>query len=135
MKLLFPGRHLLHTRFQEEYLARLLQTPVRELEFLDGKSPEHDETIDELVIAITSSNHGGSRFNPIDYEHRILDADRFANRLRDRYDLKIKHRIVGIPHYLPTDRFVDYLLKEVHEGTDGKLDLTPQNTIFLISTP
>ncbi len=63
MHILFPGRHLVNTRFQEMYLAQNLGIPVSQLAFLGGSPPfEGEETLDDIVFAITSSNQAYSRF-------------------------------------------------------------------------
>jgi hypothetical protein len=113
--LLFPGRHLLNTRFQEDYVVK------------------HAGTFDEIVFAITSANQSHSRYNPIPLEVRAIGVDRFARRLRER-GLQAGCRIVPVPHYGPTGRFADFLIKEMCEATEGELQMTPANTIVLSST-
>ncbi|HVT81136.1 MAG TPA: methyltransferase domain-containing protein [Phycisphaerae bacterium] len=105
--LLFPGRHLLTTRFQERYLADLLRT---------GE-------IREVVFAITSANQANSRYNPLPLEVRAVGVDRFARDVCA--PAAVRWRIVPVPHYGPTARFADFLLKEIREGTDGELTLAP----------
>ena len=85
--LLFPGRHLLTTRFQEQYLADLLRT----------------NNFTEVVFAITSANQANSRYNPLPLEVRAVGVDRFA---RDICGLAgVRWRIVPVPHYGPTAKF------------------------------
>ncbi len=131
--LLFPGRHLVNTRFQQEYLFNVLQRPLEELEFISGHAPAERETLDQIVFAITSSNQEGSRYNPIAFHVRAVSVDRFARQFRE--SLHINYRIVGIPRLGHSNRFAENTIKEIEEQTEGDLVLTPQNTIVLCSTP
>jgi len=70
--LLFPGRHILHTRFQEQYLldhVRSAPTPV-----------------DRVVFAITSANQSHSRYNPLPLHVRAVGVDRFARGFGDSHE-------------------------------------------------
>jgi len=67
-KILFHGRHLLHTTFQEQALGRLAQR-------LKAESGEV-----EVVFAVTSANHANSRFNPVPFHYRSENADLYAER-------------------------------------------------------
>ena len=82
--LLFPGRHLVMTKFQEEYCADLLSRNVSELVLEGTFGGQVDEKIDHLVFAITSANQSGSRYNPVPLHARITAIDRFVARLRAR---------------------------------------------------
>jgi SAM-dependent methyltransferase len=114
--LLFPGRHLVNTRFQEECLFQTVRPPV-----------------DHLVFAITSSNQSHSRYNPIPFHVRAIAVDRFARGLAPV--LGARYSIVPIPHHRPTERFAELVLKEILEGSGGEIALDPANTRVLCSTP
>lgn len=114
--LFFPGRHLVNTRFQEEYFFRHVRPPV-----------EH------LVFAVSSCNQSHSRYNPIPFHTRAIGVDRFARGLAPV--LGVRYSIWGIPHHRPTDRFAELMLKEVQEQSGGELDLRPENTRVVCSTP
>lgn len=114
--LFFPGRHLVNTRFQEEYLFRHVRPPV-----------EH------LVFAISSCNQSHSRYNPIPFHTRAIGVDRFARGIAPV--LGVRYSIWGIPHHRPTDRFAELMLKEVLEQSGGEIDLRPENTRVVCSTP
>lgn len=131
--LLFPGRHLLNTTFQAEYLRRVLQMPLERLTFLEGRMPAMAEPINHIVFAVTSSNQQHSRYNPIPFYVRAIGVDRFARSLERAFDFD--YRIVGVPHYAPTPRFAAFILKEIEEQSEGDLHLTPHNCIVLCSTP
>lgn len=114
--LLFPGRHLIHTRFQEEYLFQHVRPPV-----------------DHIVFAVTSCNQSHSRYNPVPFHIRAIAVDRFARGLAAV--LGVRFSILGIPHHRPTARFAELVCKEVAEQTGGSIDMTPANTRVLCSTP
>jgi hypothetical protein len=130
--LLFPGRHLLNTAFQEQYLRKVLCMPLDRLDFLDGRQPDSG-AIDQVIFAVTSSNQQHSRYNPIPFHVRAIGVDRFARPLAMTF--AIRYRIIGIPHYPPTARFARYTLKEIQEQSEGNLILTPANCVIVCSTP
>jgi len=111
MYLLFPGRHLCNTAFQQKYLWENL-----------GKK-------DEIVFAMTSSNQENSRYNPVPFYERSIQVDRFVEQYRQKGH---KCHILGIPHYGPTKKFAEFTIKEVQEQI--KLKLNPTNTVVLCST-
>ncbi|MBU1704952.1 MAG: hypothetical protein KJ922_06315, partial [Nanoarchaeota archaeon] len=76
--ILFPGRHLLQTKFQQEYLSEVLGSPVDQLDMLEGTKPKGN--LDKIVFAITSSNQDHSRYNPIPFHVRAIGVDRFARQ-------------------------------------------------------
>ena len=131
MYLLFPGRHILNTEFQEKYLNDLLSTSPDQWPGVLGDLP--DGPVEEIVFAVTSANKSNSRYNPLPLETRAILIYEFAREFKRKFD--VDFRIVGIPHYRPTDRFAELLLKEIAEQTDGAVDPTPANTVLLTSTP
>ncbi len=131
--LLFPGRHLLTTAFQAQYLRGLLQMPLRQLPFLDGQPPPTIKPIDQILFAITSANQQHSRYNPIPFYVRAIGVDRFARPFEMTFG--ITYRIIGIPHYQPTPRFAEFVLKEIEEQAEGSFKLGPENCVVLTCTP
>ncbi|MBI2054858.1 MAG: hypothetical protein HYT39_02035 [Candidatus Sungbacteria bacterium] len=129
--LLFPGRHILNTSFQEKYLWEVLRLPVKELNISNGEKLPPGESITSIIFAITSANQSNSRYNPVPFSTRVVSIDRFARPYKET--MGISYRIVGVPHFNPSGRFAEYLLKEVQE-TEG-IRLHPGNTIVLSSTP
>lgn len=129
--LLFPGRHLVNTRFQEEYLFSMLKRPIADLPVVGPGRP--DGPLTDVIFAVTSSNKQNSRFNPVPFHLRAIGVDRFARRLQEA--LGIGFWIVGVPHFGPTAAFAEHTLKEIHEQTEGELELNPANTLVLCSTP
>ena len=130
--LLFPGRHLLQTAFQEQYLRAIVQTPLDKLHFVPGPQLQVTQPINTVVFAVTSANHQFTRYNPIPFHIRAIGIDRFASDFAT--DFAITYRIFGIPHYAPSPRFAAILLKEIAEQTESDLTLSPANTIVLTST-
>jgi len=129
--LLFPGRHLANTRYQEGLLLQVLDAPLAELPF-EGEAPE-GERIGRVIFAVTSANQSHSRYNPVPFHARAVGVDRFARSLREA--LGVECRIVGIPHYRPSDRFAHNLVTEIEDSSEGLLRLSPENTVVLCSTP
>lgn len=132
--LLFPGRHLVTTAFQSNYLRSILQMPPAQLPYLTKSTAAGvGEPLDQIVFAVTSSNQAHSRYNPIPFHVRAIGVDRFARPLEMTFG--IGYRIIGIPHYRPTPRFAEIVLKEIAAQTEGHLQLTPANCAVICSTP
>lgn len=133
MHLLFPGRHLVNTRFQEDYLRQVLGVPLGSLQFLHkaGSLPDGD-TLDDIVFAITSRDMDNSRFNPVSFVYRAIAVDRFGSQFNS---LGVRHRIYGIPDHGAAGKFAELTLKEIIEQSEGELSLTPENTVVVCSTP
>ena len=131
--LLFPGRHLVNTRFQESYLRRVLSTKPAELPgFIAGRS-KLPEPPTEIIFAITSANQENSRFNPIPFHVRAMGVDRFARDARQRSGFRF--RVFGIPHYGHTQNFAEFTVKEIAYQSEQTIKLTPNNCLVLCSTP
>jgi hypothetical protein len=137
---LWCGRHLLHTRYQERLLRSVLGTTVQSLRLahrlveppagaaIDGKT-----RLGELIIAITSANQAAfSRYNPVPFHVRAIGADRFANQFADA-----PHKIVAVQHWPPLDaaRFCRHLLSAVREDSESAVELLPANTVVICSQP
>lgn len=132
--LLFPGRHLVTTCFQENYVRQILRLPPAEIPHLHrGRSVPADR-FGRVIFAVTSSNQDHSRYNPISFHLRAVGVDRFARLIADSC-AGVTHRIIGIPHYGHTDDFAAFTLKEIRDQSDRELDLAPENTVVLCSTP
>ena len=107
--LLFPGRHLVNTRFQQEYLRQLIGRRPAEIPDWRGRGARPATPIDRVVFAITSSNQDASRFNPVPFHIRAIGVDRFARELAAT--APFTYRIVGVPHYGHTPNFAAFTLK------------------------
>jgi SAM-dependent methyltransferase len=133
VSLLFPGRHLVNTRFQETYLQRVLAAPPQTLPGFKAGRSALNAAPSEIVFAITSANQENSRFNPIPFHVRAMGVDRFARALRER--MGVRFRVFGIPHYGHTENFAAFTLKEIAHQSEQTLQLTPENCLVLCSTP
>lgn len=131
--LLFPGRHLVNTSFQSQYLKRVLtEAPTALPGFVAGRAALANPPT-EVVFAITSANQQNSRFNPIPFHIRAIGVDRFARTLQA--DLNFRYCIVGIPHYGHTKNFAAFTIKEIAHQTEHAVELSPENCLVLCSTP
>jgi SAM-dependent methyltransferase len=131
--LLFPGRHLVNTKFQEHYLKRILSEPPASLPgFIAGRAPLSNPPT-EILFAITSANQENSRFNPIPFHIRAVGVDRFARQLLAQ--TKFRYRVFGIPHYGHTDNFAAFTIKEITLQSEQAVRLTPENCLVVCSTP
>ncbi len=131
--LLFPGRHLLMTQFQRDYLWSVLRLPISKLDLLGEYKGDANDSINHIIFAVTSANQENSRYNPVPFHMRAVGLDRFANEYRE--SLNVRCDIVAVPHFNPNEHFAVYTLKEIKEETEDKISLTPENTIVLCSTP
>ncbi len=123
--ILIPGRHHLITNFMAQYLYELLRNDGKVLA-VDGE-PVTLSPAPNLVWAVTSANHSGTRRNPLPghrrevaIEHLRLTPNSFTFLIDD----------LG-----PTRRFADYVIKEIDVQSLGHLRLDPSNTIVAVSTP
>lgn len=115
MYLLFPGRHHMLTKFQNQYLQKIIHDGI------------NGQKIDEVIFAVTSANHDNTRRNPIPLYLRVLAIDKFSQNL----DCKVSiYPIKDIPQ---TDKYAQFLLSQIFYQS-GKI-LTPENTILGCSTP
>src|SRR5215470_1272550 len=106
-KILFHGRHLLHTTFQERALAALAQRLTA------GSSRV------EVVFAVTSANHANSRFNPVPFHYRSIGIDLFARAVLEPLD--VDWHIIPIPHMAPTERFGERIISHAKAASEGAL--------------
>jgi len=131
--LLFPGRHLVNTTFQEQYLKRVLTEPPASLPgFIAGKAKILKPPT-EIIFAITSANQENSRFNPIPFHIRAVGVDRFARQVQNQ--APVRYRVFGIPHYGHTKNFAAFTVKEIAYQSEQTIRLTPKNCLVFCSTP
>lgn len=131
--LLLPGRHLVNTRFQFEYLRSIAGQRPESIAGLQRGATLPMSPIDRVVFAITSSNQENSRYNPVPFFIRAIGVDRFARELQ--IVVPFSYRIVGIPHYGHTANFAAFTLKEIAAQSEDAEQLTPENAMVLCSTP
>lgn len=129
MYLLFPGRHQLLTDFQFKYLYRIIQAGLKNEPDVHGKVLGIEEEIQGIIFAVTSANHSNTRRNPLPFYLRAIALEAFSR------DLKIPSYIYGIDDVGNLGDFASYTIKRIKHESDGKLSLTPENTIVVCSTP
>ncbi|HLP79419.1 MAG TPA: methyltransferase domain-containing protein [Acidobacteriota bacterium] len=130
MYILFPGRHLVLTQFQEWYLRQVLVQDMQQV-YVDGKKPK-GAVLDTIIFTITSANFDSSRYSPVPLMFRIAAIQAFASQLEKEFN--IKTHIIAVPHYPQNDRFARQIISEIHEQTEGEITITPKNTLVLTST-
>lgn len=134
--LLFPGRHLLHTRYQEEFLNRVVGRSTEEIRPLlvgDGQLPQF--RVEQVVFAITSANQSNTRYNPVPLHARAVQVDRFSQYFRG-----VGSTVVPIPHmnFLPSldaKTFCSRVVKQVEQETEGLVLVHPSDSLVLCCTP
>lgn len=112
--ILIPGRHHLVTNFQISYLR----------EQLGAIDPDA-----QVVWAITSANHSGTRRNPVS-----------GSRRQSMIDLVVAHEelpslVFQITNMTQKQDFEHYLIEDIRVQTDGEIDLSPDNCLIACSTP
>jgi len=131
--LLFPGRHLVNTTFQEQYLKHVLTEPPTTLPGFNAGSVAFSKPPTVIIFAITSANQENSRFNPIPFHIRAVGVDRFARQLQKQ--TPFRYRVFGIPHYGHTNNFAAFTIKEIAYQSEQAIQLSPENCVVLCSTP
>ncbi len=113
--ILFPGRHHMLTKFQQQYLRDLATQGVA------GKR------VRQIIFAVTSANHENTRRNPVPLYLRAMAIDEFAR------ELPCDFKIYPIPDVRETDHFAKYLCNQIFYESGEKV--LPENTIVACSTP
>ncbi len=129
MYLLFPGRHHLLTRFQHEYLSMLGSEGLWGAMDVNGKALEIQKSIKCLVFAVTSANHHQTRRNPLPLYHRAMMIQDFSS------DFPFPSNVIPIEDIGHSENFAEYTIKKIEAESDGRLKLTPENTLIVCSSP
>ncbi|WMJ72171.1 transferase [Cytophagaceae bacterium ABcell3] len=129
MHILFPGRHHLLTDFQFKYLFRLINGGLKKEVDVYGKALDIEEPIESIFFAVTSSNHSNTRRNPLPFYLRAVAIESFAS------GLGVPCFTFGIEDVGLVEDFAGYTIKKIQHETDGKICLTPKNTVVICSTP
>ncbi|RCK69599.1 class I SAM-dependent methyltransferase [Desertihabitans brevis] len=122
-QILLPGRHHLLTRFQTAYLHELLAGRVCDT---DGRPVPMAEGA-EVVWAVTSANHRGTRRNPVAANRREAAIER-ASTLE-----QLPSAVVAVVDTRPTDRFASTVVETV--ATELGRRPHPEHTVVACSTP
>src|SRR6187402_3431826 len=80
MYILIPGRHHLLTDFQFKYLNRLVQCSMEGEPDIQG-TPLPPTPITAIIFAVTSSNHLGTKRNPVPFYLRAMTIQEFSSHL------------------------------------------------------
>ncbi|WP_375580028.1 transferase [Marivirga tractuosa] len=119
MYILFPGRHHILTSFQFEYLTQTIKSY--------SESASND--IVGVIFAVTSANHSGTKRNPVPFYLRAMMIQEFSK------NLDVPTYVFGIDDVGTIDNFANYTVKQIKHQSDGELNLTPENTSVICSTP
>ncbi len=129
MYLLIPGRHHLLTDFQFKYLYTLINAGLEQALDDTGTTLNIESPIQGIIFAITSANHQGTKRNPIPFYIRSMMVQEFSK------ELPVPCYIYGINDVGHIDDFANYTIKQIRHQSDYHLDINPQNTLIVCSTP
>lgn len=115
INILFPGRHHMLTKFQQQYLRNAIKTNV------------NGNKIGRIIFAVTSANHENTRRNPIPLYLRCMAIDKFAS------DLGCDFKIYPIPDIHSSDKFAEFIIRQIYYQSGEEIN--PENTIVACSTP
>ena len=113
--LLLPGRHQAVTQWQVDHIHNLL-----------GRSDVDPDV--QVVWAITSANHGGTRRNPIPGVRRLCMAQAVADSER------IPSLVYPVTNMRQRPNFAHFLVEDIHTQIGG-IAMNTANTLVLCSTP
>lgn len=129
MNILFPGRHHLLTDFQFKYISRLLESGLEHLRDVNGQPLGITQPVSRLVFAVTSANHANTRRNPVPFHLRAMAILDFSQ------ELSVPAFVYGIDDVGRIPDFAGYTIKKIRHETDAAIDLRPENTVVLCSSP
>jgi SAM-dependent methyltransferase len=129
MYILFPGRHHLLTDFQFKYLYRLIRSGFKEVKDIHGKQVLTNGIPEAVIFAVTSANHSNTRRNPLPFYLRAIAIESFAS------SLGLPSFTFGIDDLGVTNDFAAYTIKKIRHESDSEINLTPENTLVVCSTP
>ena len=107
-----PGRHHAITKFQVDHLRGLLAE--------NGGA--------EVIWAVTSADHGGTQRNPITGARRLGMIEHVVAIEN------LPSEVFLIPNRGYKTNFAHYLVEQIRTNTDGRVELTPNNTLVVCST-
>lgn len=129
MYLLIPGRHHLLTEFQFKYLHTLIHAGLRQAKNISGLTTGISEPVEALIFAVTSANHHGTKRNPLPFYLRAMMIQDFCR------DLSVPCFVYGIDDVGIMTNFADYTIKQIRHQSDHQMNLSPDNTLVVCSTP
>jgi hypothetical protein len=129
MYLLIPGRHHCLTDFQFKYLSRIIAHGVMGEPDADGFPLTLVEPVTHVVWAVTSANHSNTRRNPTPFYLRAMALLDFSQ------ELMVPNFVFGIDDVGRLENFAEYTLKKIKHESEGRVDLAPENTLVVCSSP
>ncbi|MCX2681833.1 hypothetical protein OOZ15_17900 [Galbibacter sp. EGI 63066] len=129
MYILFPGRHHLLTAFQFEYIKNLINTGFKNIKNVEGNIISDKQPIDGIIFAVTSANHSGTKRNPIPFYLRAMMVHEFCS------EFDVPSYVYGIDDVGILNDFASYTLKQIKHQSEYNINLTPDNTFVVCSTP
>ncbi len=113
--LLLPGRHQAVTDWQMKHMQALRQ---------------RDDVADDVQViwAITSANHGGTRHNPLSGSRRLGMVEAVVA------EAGLSSQVYRITNMRQKPDFAHYVIESIHLDSKGRLELTPENTLVVTST-
>lgn len=129
MNILIPGRHHLLTDFQFKYLYRIIQLGLEEEPDVNGNPLGIRESVAKVIFAVTSANHANTRRNPVPFHLRAMALLDFAQ------ELEVPSFVFPIDDVGHIPDFAAYTLKKIRHESEGLIDLNPQNTLVVCSSP
>ncbi|MEM0939215.1 MAG: transferase [Bacteroidota bacterium] len=129
MYLIIPGRHHLLTQFQFKYLYALSQSKLSEVKDVNGNKITDNQPIEGIIFAVTSANHCGTKRNPIPFYLRAMIIQEFSK------DLDVPVYVFGIDDVGYLENFASYTLKQIAHQSEYTLQLNPENTYVVCSSP
>ncbi|MFN3405306.1 MAG: transferase [Cytophagaceae bacterium] len=129
MHILFPGRHHILTDFQFKYLYRITQAGLEEETDVFGKSLDIKSPVTSIIFAVTSANHSNTRRNPLPFYLRAISLEGFSEAIN------VPTYVYGIDDIGVRDDFASYTIKMIKHESEGRLTLSPDNTLVVCSTP
>lgn len=116
------------TAFQFQYLFRLVHTGLANVTSIDGNGVA-PAGVDGIVFAVTSSNHHGTRRNPLTFADRAQIIHEFGR------DLSVPVYAFAVEDVGYREDFAAYTVKTVNHRADNLFELTTDNTLVACSTP
>jgi hypothetical protein len=126
--LLWPGRHILFTRYQERLLRSVVGQTTDSLTLTRPAGGQVPHRIDSVALAITSVNQSWSRWNPVPSHVRFVGADRFMAQFGLPFAL---FPVQTPPVLVEATRFAKWILSSVREESENAVVLTPASTVVL----
>jgi len=113
--LLIPGRHQAITKFQIDNIRQLLKSKVA-------------SSSTEVIWPVTSANHSGTQRNPISGSRRLGIIEAVSSHEG------IPSEVYLITNMTAKPNFAHYLIEEIRLQSNGRVDISPNNTLVICST-